>query len=128
MNKHQLIALLLGGGSYQRYHSTNVLVMSMVLFYALRVFIQTKKSILTVQQGLIKNKLPKIWFLVQFYLAIIAKQYWWGSENLLQVDSVKKYVSKFIIFLVGFASKGVLNKDPTIWLDGARSPKRYISK
>ncbi len=50
------------------------------------------------------------------------------SENLLQLDSVKKYVSKFIIFPAGFASKGVLNKDPTVWLDGARSPKRYISK
>ncbi len=29
-----------------------------------------------------------------------------GSENLLQVDSVKKYVSKFIIFLAGFAGMG----------------------
>jgi hypothetical protein len=51
-----------------------------------------------------------------------------GSENLLQLDSVKKYVSKYIIFLAGFASKGVLDEDPTVWLDGARLPKRYISK
>jgi hypothetical protein len=51
-----------------------------------------------------------------------------GSENLQQLDSVKKYVSKFIILLAGFAGKGVLNKDPTIWLDGARSPPKYISK
>jgi hypothetical protein len=29
------------------------------------------------------------------------------------------YISKFIIFQAGFASQGVLNKDPTVWLDEA---------
>ncbi len=28
-------------------------------------------------------------------------------------------ISKYIIFLAGFANQGVLNKDPTVWLDGA---------
>jgi hypothetical protein len=27
-----------------------------------------------------------------------------------------------IIFLAGFAGQGVLNKDPIVWLDGARPP------
>ncbi len=44
------------------------------------------------------------------------------------VDSVKKYVSKYNILLVAFAGKGVLIKDPTVWLDGAKPPQRYICK
>jgi hypothetical protein len=44
------------------------------------------------------------------------------------VDSAKKYVSKYIIFLAGFASQGVLNKDPTILTDGARTAPRYVSR
>ncbi len=27
--------------------------------------------------------------------------------------------SKYIIFLLGFVSQGVLNEDPKVWLDGA---------
>ncbi len=48
----------------------------------------------------------------------------------------KKYVSKYIkisknwsnaqiIFLPGFTSQRALNKDPTVWLDGARPPPKY---
>ncbi len=49
----------------------------------------------------------------------------------------KKYVSKYMkiskigamlrsLFLTGFAGQGVLNKDPTVWLDGAMPPPNYI--
>ncbi len=38
------------------------------------------------------------------------------------------FPSIYIICTAGFAHKGVLNKDPTSWLDGARPPPRYISK
>jgi hypothetical protein len=38
------------------------------------------------------------------------------------------YRSYLVIYLAGFASHGVLNKDPTVWLDGARHPLRLISK
>jgi hypothetical protein len=31
------------------------------------------------------------------------------------------------IFLLGFASQGVLFKDPTVWLDGARPANTFIS-
>jgi hypothetical protein len=36
----------------------------------------------------------------------------------IEVNLIKLYFCQ--IFLSGFAGKGVLNKDPTIWLDGAR--------
>ncbi len=32
-----------------------------------------------------------------------------------------------IIFLAGFASQRVLNKDPTVWLDGARPLPTHVS-
>jgi hypothetical protein len=41
------------------------------------------------------------------------------------LDSAK---NKYIIFLLGFTGQWVLYKDPTIWLDEARPPPRYISK
>ncbi len=31
-----------------------------------------------------------------------------------------------IIFLASFAGQGLLNKDPTVWLDGARPPSTYV--
>jgi hypothetical protein len=37
-----------------------------------------------------------------------------------------KYVSNYIIFLAGFASQGVLNKDPTLQQDGARPTNTCI--
>ncbi len=43
------------------------------------------------------------------------------------VDSAKKYVSKYIIFKGGFASQEVLNEDPTVWLEEAKPPLRYLS-
>jgi hypothetical protein len=33
-----------------------------------------------------------------------------------------------IILLVGFASQGVLNNNPTVWLDGVGPPQKYICK
>jgi hypothetical protein len=45
---------------------------------------------------------------------------------------VKKIVKSYIIdvhfghFSAGFASKGVLSKDPTVWLDGARPANTCI--
>jgi hypothetical protein len=50
-----------------------------------------------------------------------------GNQQIFQ-DSVKKYVSKYIIFPAGFVSQEVLNRDPTVWLDRARLPQRYICK
>ncbi len=44
------------------------------------------------------------------------------------VGLAKKMVSKYIIFLAGFADQGVLKKDPTVWLEGARPTPKYISK
>jgi hypothetical protein len=38
-----------------------------------------------------------------------------------------KYVSNYIIIPVGFAGQGVLNKDPTLQLDGARSTNTCIT-
>jgi hypothetical protein len=32
----------------------------------------------------------------------------------------EKNVSDYIIFPAGFTDQGVLNKDPTVWLEGAR--------
>ncbi len=40
----------------------------------------------------------------------------------------KKYISKYIIFPVGLVGQGVLNTDPTVWLDEARPPPRYALK
>ncbi len=31
-----------------------------------------------------------------------------------------------IIFPGGFANQDILNKDPTVWLDGARPPPKYV--
>ncbi len=45
----------------------------------------------------------------------------------LVISSLQNW--KFIetIFLAGFAGPGVLNKDPTVWLDGARpTPISFI--
>jgi hypothetical protein len=50
------------------------------------------------------------------------------NQQIYMVDSAKKYVYKYIIFLSGFISQSVLNKDPTVWLDGASPPPRNISK
>jgi hypothetical protein len=43
------------------------------------------------------------------------------------VDSAKNNVSKYIIFLAGFADQGVLKKDPTVRLERARPTPKYIS-
>ncbi len=43
----------------------------------------------------------------------VYKNYWSYAQN---------------IFPSGFAGQGVLNKDPTVWLDGARSPPKYVCK
>jgi hypothetical protein len=44
------------------------------------------------------------------------------NQQIYKVHSAKKYINKYIIF------QGVLNKDPTVWLDGARPPLRYVSE
>ncbi len=36
------------------------------------------------------------------------------------------YISKYIIFPPGKADQGVPNKDPTVWLDGARPANTCI--
>jgi hypothetical protein len=36
-------------------------------------------------------------------------------------------VHKNIIFLAGFAGQGVLNKDPTVWLNGAKFRKNTFA-
>ncbi len=33
-----------------------------------------------------------------------------------------------IIFTGGCGGQGILNKDPTVWLGGARSPQKYVCK
>jgi hypothetical protein len=33
-----------------------------------------------------------------------------------------------VIFPAGFAGQGFFNKEPTVWLDGARASPKYISK
>ncbi len=35
-----------------------------------------------------------------------------GNQNICMVDSAKKYISKYIIFLAAW----VFNKDSTVWL------------
>jgi hypothetical protein len=50
------------------------------------------------------------------------------SANLHRGFSKKKYISKYTVYSAGFASQQVLNKYPTVWLDGTRPPPRYISK
>jgi hypothetical protein len=42
------------------------------------------------------------------------------NQQIYKVHSAKKYINKFIIFQ--------LNKDPSVWLDGARPPLRYVSE
>ncbi len=43
--------------------------------------------------------------------------------------SISKYKLEFcqIVFLVRFSSQRVLNYYPTVWLDGARSPSKYVN-
>jgi hypothetical protein len=43
-----------------------------------------------------------------------------GHWQINMVDSVKKYISKYIIFSESFASQGGHNKDHTVWLDLAK--------
>jgi hypothetical protein len=31
-----------------------------------------------------------------------------------------------LFFWPAFATQGTLNKDPTVWLDGARPPQKYV--
>ncbi len=42
-------------------------------------------------------------------------------------DSAEKYISKYIIFLSGFASQGILNEDYIAWLDGHRPPENTLA-
>ncbi len=44
------------------------------------------------------------------------------NQQIYKVDSAENKSSKFIIF-VGLV---VLNKDPTVWLDEARPPKKHF--
>jgi hypothetical protein len=50
-----------------------------------------------------------------------------GNHQIYIMDLAKN-ISKYVIFVACFASQGVLNKDPTVWLGGVRSPPRNISK
>ncbi len=53
-----------------------------------------------------------------------AETIFWGWQN----DRYKAHqVSENTesIFPGGFACQGVLKKDPTVWLDGARQPQKY---
>ncbi len=52
------------------------------------------------------------------------------KSNLHGEITNKKYFCKYtkIIFLAGFASQGVLNKDPIPWLIGRYHPYKYVCK
>jgi hypothetical protein len=39
---------------------------------------------------------------------------------------IPQYVFKFIIYPVSFGGQEVINKDPTVWLDGARPANTYF--
>ncbi len=61
-------------------------------------------------------------FPMQNYLVIIPKKYCSGNQQIYMAELAKN------MFQASFSRQRVLIKDPTVWLDGARPPQRYIYK
>ncbi len=63
-----------------------------------------------------------------FYFPNNSAETWLSKQEEKEEDEVW-ITDKFLFILASLGtSSGVLNKDPTIWLDGARSPTKYVCK
>ncbi len=44
------------------------------------------------------------------------------TSHVMAESAIKICFSKYLFFTSGSAGQGILNEDPTVWLDGARPP------
>jgi hypothetical protein len=64
----------------------------------------------------------------EFFLSSNAQTFLGGFNNFNHLKICKMADGSYaqILFPAGFAGQGVIGKDPTVWLDGARPAKTFI--